>query len=118
MLKRLATAAFILALSCAGALAQTVATTTNSSAAIVTGNTFQSVLSAVTNNTQRRSLTIQNNNTTDNCWLFVGAGSPTKANSMLLLPGGAYARYFPYVPSDPIQATCVTAGDTIYVENQ
>lgn len=93
--------------------------TVNSSASITTGNAFQQVLSGIlTTNTQRQSLTVQNNNTTDNCWVYVGSGSATKGNSMLLLPGGAYARYWPFVPSDPIQATCVTAGDTIYVENQ
>lgn len=93
--------------------------TVNSSASITTGNAFQPVLTSNYGTaTQRQSLTIQNNNTTDNCWVYVGPGSPTKGNSMLLLPGGAYARYWPFVPSDAVQATCQTAGDTIYVENQ
>lgn len=89
--------------------------TTNSSVTIVTGNTFQVILAAGS----RRSVTIQNNNaTTDNCWLYIGSGSPTKATSILLTPGLPYQRYYPIVPNDAIQATCATAGDTIYIDTQ
>jgi hypothetical protein len=119
MMKRLAAASLFLALSCLGALAQsTVAQTTNVPVIIATGNTFQTILAAVTNNNQRRSLTIQNNNATDSCWLFVGGGSATKGTSILLLPGGSYTRYYPYIPSDAIQATCTTTSDTLYVDYQ
>lgn len=118
MMKRLLAAAFIFGLSCAGALAQTVAGTTNSSAVIATGNTFQTILTAVTSNNQRRSLTIQNNNATDSCWLFIGAGSATKGTSMLLLAGQGYTRYYPYIPSDVIQATCASTSDTLYADVQ
>jgi hypothetical protein len=118
MMKRLLAAAFGLALSCGAAGAQTVAQTTNTPIVITLGNTFQNILAAVTNNNQRRSLTIQNNNATDSCWLFIGAGSATKATSILLLAGGSYTRYYPYVPSDVIQATCATTSDTMYVDNQ
>jgi hypothetical protein len=90
------------------------APTTNSSATIVTGNTFQTVLSAGV----RHSLTIENNNTTDSCWVFVGGGSATKGTSVLLLAGSAYTRYYPYVPNDAIQATCATTSDTLYVDTQ
>lgn len=93
--------------------------TLNSSVAIATGNTFQTVLVSNFNTyTQRQALTIQNNNASDNCWLFLGAGTATKATSMLLLPGGSYTRYWPFVPSDAIQATCATTNDTLYVDNQ
>ena len=90
------------------------APTTNGSVTITTGNTFQTVLTAAT----RRSLTVQNNNTADNCWLFIGSGTASKANSILLLPGGSYARYFPYTPSDALQATCATTSDTFYIDTQ
>lgn len=120
MLKRLLAASLFLALSCVSVLAQaTVATTTNASVVIATGNTFQQVLAAITQNNQRRSLTIQNNNAIDSCWLFVGAtASATKGTSILLLPGGSYTRYYPYIPSDNIAATCATSSDTLYVDLQ
>lgn len=91
--------------------------TVNGSVVITTGNTFQTILSAVTNNS-RKALTIQNNNASDSCWVFVGAATPTKATSILLLAGGSYARYWPFVPSDVIQATCATSSDTLYVDTQ
>lgn len=119
-MKRLLVAiAFLIGLSGA-ALAQTVAATTNSSAVIATGNTFQSVLAAVAAPpATRRSLTIQNNNATDSCWVFVGAtASATKGTSILLLPGGSYTRYSPYIPSDNIAGTCATTSDTLYVDTQ
>lgn len=105
---------------CAPARAQSInAATTNGSVTIAAGNTFQTVLSALTPPALRRSLTIQNNNAnTDNCWLYVGSGSPTEANSILLTPGLPYQRYFPYVPSDAIQATCASTGDSLYVDTQ
>jgi hypothetical protein len=117
MLKRLAVA--LLALCLTGqAFAQTVAQTTNGSATIAAGSTFQTILAAVTQTNQRRSLTIENNNATDSCWLFIGTGSATKATSILLLPGGSYTRYYPYIPTDTIQATCATTSDTLYVDTQ
>jgi hypothetical protein len=89
---------------------------------IATGNTFQSILPAVpVNSGARRSLTIQNNNAVDSCWLqIMGSGviSAAKATSILLLAGGAYTRYSPYVPSDAIQATCAATSDTLYVDYQ
>jgi hypothetical protein len=101
--------------------------TVNGSVAIVTGNTFQTILAAVSGSAGRQSLTIQNNNATDSCWLSFGifggvtitAGNATKARSVLLLPGGSYTRYYPFVPSDEIEATCTTsATDTLYVDSQ
>jgi hypothetical protein len=110
-----------------GGQAQSTATV-NGSVTITTGNTFQTVLAAVTGGfpvfnpggipTGRRSLTIANNNATDSCWLFIGSGTAAKGTSILLLAGGSYTRYWPYVPSDVIQATCTTSNDTLYVDTQ
>jgi hypothetical protein len=47
-----------------------------------------------------------------------GVISAAKATSILLLAGGAYTRYSPYVPSDAIQATCAGSSDTLYVDFQ
>lgn len=99
--------------------------TVNASAVIVTGNTYQTILAATAspNDTSRRSLTIQNNNTNnDNCWIIFGQGitaaNATKGKSILLGPGGSFQRYYPYMPSDEIEATCATSSDTIYVDRQ
>lgn len=85
---------------------------------VLTGNAWQQVLPAVSST--RRSITIQNNNLTDNCWIFIGPSSPTpnKVTSILLTPGGSYSRFYPYIPFDAIQATCVNNGDTLYVDSQ
>lgn len=98
---------------------------------IVAGNTFQTILPA---SAGRRSLTVQNNNGTDSCWLDFGqstaltlgipsgtsltAAAATKAGAILLLAGGSYSRYYPYTPSDELQATCTTTADTMRVEFQ
>jgi hypothetical protein len=118
MLNRLA--ATLLMFCVAGsALAQIIAPTINGSVTIVTGNTFQTVLAAVGSPpAARRSLTIENNNSTDSCWIFIGSSAATKAASILLTSGGAYTRYYPYVPSDAIQATCTTTSDTLYIDTQ
>lgn len=120
-MKRLAAA--LLALCLAGpAFAQTInAPTTNGAVVIATGNTFQTILAALGSPPAvRRSVTIANNNTTDSCWIVIGGvlGSATKGIAILLLPGGSYTRYYPYVPSDAIHATCTTTSDTLYVDTQ
>lgn len=93
--------------------------TKNVSVVITTGSTFQTVLTSIFGTgIQRQALTIENNNATDNCSLFIGAGSATAATSILLLPGGSYTRYWPYVPSDAFQATCATSSDTLYIDVQ
>lgn len=89
-------------------------TTSNQSATIATGNTFQTILAAG----NRQSLTIQNNNATNSCWIYLGADTATKARSILLLAGGSYTRYWPFIPIDAIQATCASNGDTIYLDIQ
>lgn len=123
-------AAVILALSVSVATAQAPVqgvteqrATVNGSVVIATGNTFQTVLATsigatVAANTVRQALTIENNNASDNCWLFIGSGTATKATSILLLPGGSYTRYWPYVPSDAIQATCAANSDSLYIDTQ
>ena len=114
--------ALLLSLAIAApAWAQTApATTTNRSVTITAGAAFQAVLAR---NTGRRGLTIQNNKTnTDNCWIAFGsnvtAGTATAAASILLTPGQAYTRYYPYIPLDEIEATCATTADTLYVDTQ
>lgn len=89
--------------------------TVNGSITITTGNTFQNILTA---SATRKSLTIQNNNTTDSCWIYIGSAVATKATSILLLAGGSYTRFFPFIPSDLIQATCATTSDTLYADIQ
>jgi hypothetical protein len=124
MLRRLSLTASTFLLMLSAALAQTPAFTVNGSIAITAGNTFQQVLPAMPagsgGSAGRRSLTIQNNQTTtDNCWLYIGpTASATKGTSILLVPGGSYTRYFPYVPADNIAATCATTADTLYVDTQ
>lgn len=124
------------------------APTTNLSAKVTAGLTYQLLLPAQTIvepplPTARHSLTIENNQAsgTDACYLIianaalaaqitpgttttssnvtVNGGTLTAAQaSIALSPGGSYQRYFPYVPSDAIYATCATTGDTLYVETQ
>jgi hypothetical protein len=107
----------------------------NETIVITTGNTYQQI----SGGTQpMQSLTIQNNNTTpaDNCWIEISgivtagmtvASSVTTAGqvtttaekaSILLTPGMFYQRYWPGIPTGPITATCVTTGDSIYVDWQ
>jgi len=121
-----------------GAFAQTnTATTTAAPIKITTGLTYQQVMPLVQSN-NRHSISIQNNNATDNCELIiVGAGSPWLAGdttatsrtinsvsmtgaqaSILLLPGGSYTRYYPFIPSDQILGTCASTGDSLYVDTQ
>lgn len=98
--------------------------TINGSVTITTGNTFQTVLASNLGTTvQRQSLTIQNNNTnTDSCWITFGKGitqaNAAKASSIILAVGQAYTRYWPFVPSDEIEATCATTSDTLYIDSQ
>ena len=91
--------------------------TINRAVVIGTGATFQTVVAATV--VGRQSLTIENNNTNgDNCYVYIGASGQTAAKSILLIKGGSYSRYFPYVPNDAIQATCDTTSDTLYVDTQ
>ena len=96
--------------------------TVNSSLTIANSTVFQLILPSNTaSNTVRQALTIENNNTSGNCRVFFGVNtgaaiSAATSTAILLLPGGSYQRYWPFVPSDPIWATCDSG--TIYVEVQ
>ena len=93
--------------------------TVNASVVIAIGGTFQTVLaSTLGTSTPRKALTIENNNATDSCWVYLGSGSATEGTSILLLAGGSYSRYWPFVPSDAIKATCANTSDTLYVDYQ
>ena len=95
--------------------------TVNASVVITTGGTFQQILPSIVGNTEaiRQSLTIQNNNASDSCWIEIGATlSISEGHSIELLAGQAYTRFWPYVPSDAIQATCASSSDTLYVDYQ
>lgn len=114
--------------------------TVNGSVKITTGLTYQLVLAALPGtSTVRQSLTIENNQAsgTDVCYLIIGttqvtAGTTTTSTnitiagqtvtaaqaSIVLSPGGSYTRYFPYVPSDAIYATCTTTADSLYIDTQ
>lgn len=116
--------------------------TLNNSVAIATGNTFQLILAGAGPGTSnvRQSLTIENNNnSTDACYLIVGqasqvtSGSTTTSSTLTIAgasitaaqasiylagKGGSYTRYWPYVPNDPIYATCASSGDSLYVDIQ
>ena len=87
---------------------------------IVTGNKFQQILPENTAGNDRRALTIINNNTNgDSCWVFVGTGGASKEKSdKVLAPGDKFVKYWPFVPSDEIQATCASSSDTLSIEYQ
>jgi hypothetical protein len=110
----LAAACFVLIATQADA--QTAIPTTNASITITTGNSFQNLFATIGRG--RHSLTIQNNNASDSCWIFIGSGTASKATSVLLLAGQSYTRYYPFIPSDVIQATCATSSDTLYADTQ
>jgi hypothetical protein len=84
---------------------------------IAAGNKFQQIVPSNNTGTDRHALTIQNNASNgDNCWVYVGGDKPSKDGSIVLTPGKSYDRYWPFVPSDAIQATCASASDNLYVE--
>jgi hypothetical protein len=84
---------------------------------IATANKFQQIVPSNSTGTDRRALTIQNNASNgDNCWVYVGSDKASKDGSVVLAPGKSYDRYWPFVPSDTIQATCASSSDNLYVE--
>jgi hypothetical protein len=84
---------------------------------ISAGNKFQQIVPTNNTGTDRRTLTIQNNASNgDNCWVYVGSDRPSKDGSIVLAPGKSYDRYWPFVPSDAIQATCASSSDNLYVQ--
>ena len=99
------------------AFAQSSPAPTDTVVTINTANKFQQVLAS--SGTARRMLRIGNNNTNDDiCWVFVGSGPASKEGSYPIRAGKEYLRYSPFVPSDPIQATCESSSDTLDVEYQ
>jgi hypothetical protein len=127
--------AILLTLWCGAALAQSgPLPTANRSVSIATGSTYQQIVPiGITVN----SLTIQNNNTTstENCWIeltgnvtngmtlsstisALGGITAGKA-SILLAPGSSYSRFTGHLLwTSGVVATCVTAGDSLYVDSQ
>ena len=84
---------------------------------IATGNTFQQVIGSNGSAAERRALIIKNNNTNgDTCWVFFGDAKASKEESVVLPSGGSYVRYWPFVSSDALLATCASTSDTLYVE--
>ena len=84
---------------------------------INTANKFQQILAS--SGTGRGMFRISNNNANgDSCWVFVGSSQASKEGGYQVLPGKAYLRYPPFVPSDAIQATCASSKDTLDVEYQ
>lgn len=111
--------------------AQTIKATVPSSVNITAGLTYQVLVTGG----PKFSLTIQNNNSADSCWIIIGgpfvAGDTTATSrtvngasltalkaSILLLPGGSYTRYNPFIPGDTILGTCTSTGDSIYADTQ
>jgi hypothetical protein len=105
-------------LSSSPIFAQQTPASTETLVTIVTGNKFQKILPENNTGKDRRALVIENANG-DSCWVFVGAGRATKEKSdKVLAPGDKYVEYWPFVPSDEIQATCASGSDTLNVEYQ
>jgi hypothetical protein len=84
---------------------------------IVTADKFQQVLPPnKANAPQRRAFTIENTNKNgDSCWVYLGSQSASKEGSQKITAGELYVRYWPFVPSDAIQATCASGSDTLDV---
>jgi hypothetical protein len=89
----------------------------NNVVTIATGNSFQQVVGSNSSATERQALIIKNDNTNgDSCWVFFGGDKASKEKSVILDSGGSYVRYWPFVSSEAMQATCASASDTLYVE--
>jgi hypothetical protein len=115
-----ASLAIVYLLSPSPIFAQQPPASTKISVTIVTGNKFQEILPQNDPGKDRRTLIIDNNNTnSDSCWVFVGTGRASQEKSdKVLAPGERYVRYWPFVPSDEVQATCASSSDTLSVEYQ
>jgi hypothetical protein len=116
-----ASLAIVYLLSPTPIFAQQPPASTKTSVTIVTGNKFQKILPENdTGKDRRAALIIDNNNTNgDSCWVFVGTGRASQEKSdKVLAPGERYVRYWPFVPSDEVQATCASSSDTLSIEYQ
>lgn len=99
---------------------ETCAPPTHCLITIVSANKFQQVLAPNTADApERRAFTIENNNTNgDSCWVYTGSDAASKAVSQEVAAGNSYARYWPFVPPDGVQATCASSSDTLEVQYQ
>jgi hypothetical protein len=89
----------------------------NNVVTIARGNSFQQVVGSNGNAAERKALIIKNNNTNgDTCWVFVGGDKASKEKSVSIDSGGSYVRYWPFVSSEAMQATCSSTSDTLSVE--
>src|SRR5262249_30557936 len=63
--------------------------------------------------TERQALIIKNDNSNgDSCWVFFGSDKPSKEKSVIVASGDSYVRYWPFVSSDAMQATCASSSDS------
>jgi hypothetical protein len=89
----------------------------NNLVAIATGNTFQQVIGSNGNAKERQALIIKNDNSNgDSCWVFFGGDKASKEKGVMVTAGDSYVRYWPFVSSETIQATCASTSDALYVE--
>jgi hypothetical protein len=47
---------------------------------------------------------------------FFGSNKASKEKSVIVASGDSYVRYWPFVPSDAMQATCASSSDALNVE--
>src|SRR5262249_33461114 len=91
----------------------------NNLVTIATGNTFQQVIGSNGSATERQALIIKNDNSNgDSCWVFFGGDKASKEKGVMVASGDSYVRYWPFVSSEAIQATCASTSDALYVEIQ
>jgi hypothetical protein len=48
--------------------------------------------------------------------VFFGGDKASKEKSVIVAAGDSYVRYWPFVSSDAMQATCASTSDALYVE--
>jgi hypothetical protein len=98
-------------------LQTSIITSDNNLVTIATANAFQQVIGSNSSATQRQALIIKNDNSNgDSCWVFFGSNKPSKEKSVIVASGDSYVRYWPFVSSDAMQATCASSSDALYVE--
>jgi hypothetical protein len=89
----------------------------NNLVTIATGDTFQQVIGSNGSAAERQALIIKNDNSNgDSCWLFFGSDKASKEKGVMVASGDSYVRYWPFVSSEAIQATCASTSDALYVE--
>jgi hypothetical protein len=90
----------------------------NNPVTIGSGNTFQQVIGSSNGNPkERQALIIKNDNSNgDSCWVFFGGDKASKEKGVMVASGDSYVRYWPFVSSEAIQATCASTSDALYVD--